>query len=148
MISDTYKIGQGKTYKYRVSNKKHLHPISHQPGTYLLFGNLGSGKSQFVSAIATKSYYGFFKVNKKTEIEKNDEGKEYTSKYITPTNLMFEKRLDILENQFNNLISSTWSYLFDKKQQVEMSDLSKGMLDDVKKMKELSEKFQESDENS
>ena len=67
-------------------------------------------------------------------------------KYTKAKDLSIGNKIKRLEDQFNSLVSSTWNYIFDKKQHVEMSELSKGILDDVKKMQELLEKFQESDD--
>lgn len=57
-----------------------------------------------------------------------------------------ENRLERLEEQFNNLVSSTWSYLFSERDIEEMRELSKGMLEGSKKMRELAEQLQEVDD--
>jgi hypothetical protein len=57
-----------------------------------------------------------------------------------------KNRLERLEKQFNNLVKSTWSYLFSKGDIEEMGELSKGMLESTKKMRELAEQLQEADD--
>jgi len=57
-----------------------------------------------------------------------------------------EKRLERLEEQFNNLASSTWSFLFSERESEQMRELSKGMLEGSKKMRELAEQLQEVDD--
>lgn len=59
---------------------------------------------------------------------------------------ILENRLGILEEQFNKLVSSTWEYIFGKENIVKMSELSKGMLEDSKKIQELSEQLKEVDD--
>ena len=56
-----------------------------------------------------------------------------------------ENRINRLETQLNNLVTSTWSYIFDKEQQDEMNKLSREMIEDGKKIKQIFKKFQESD---
>jgi len=57
-----------------------------------------------------------------------------------------ENRLERLEKQFDELVKSTWSYLFSKRDVEEMGELSKGMLEDSKKMRELAQKLQDADD--
>lgn len=59
-----------------------------------------------------------------------------------------EKRLERLEKQFNKLVSSTWSYLFSKRDIKEMGELSNGMLEDSKRMRELAQQLQKTDDES
>lgn len=56
-----------------------------------------------------------------------------------------ENRLERLEEQFNELVSSTWGYIFDAKDVKEMKELSKGMVEDSKRIQELSEQLKEAD---
>ncbi len=59
---------------------------------------------------------------------------------------LFESRIEQLEERFNKLVSSTWGYLFSERDIEEMRDLSKGMLEGSKKMRELAEQLQEADD--
>jgi hypothetical protein len=59
-----------------------------------------------------------------------------------------ENRLERLEEQFNSLVSSTWDYLFSERDVKEMRELSKGILEDSKKMQELAQQLQEADDES
>jgi len=59
-----------------------------------------------------------------------------------------ENRLERLEEQFDKLVKSTWGYLFSEKDIKEMGELSKGMLEDSKKMQESAQQLQEADDES
>ena len=57
-----------------------------------------------------------------------------------------ENRLERLEKQFNNLVRSTWDYVFSQRDREKMKELSKGMLEGSKKLKELAKQLQETDD--
>lgn len=93
-----------------------------------------------------KGSFKVIEVNKRTERVSTRQISSYLRMLPAIPERSVEDRLERLEKQFNNLVRSTWGYLFAERDIKEMGELSKGMLEDSKKMRELAQKLQDTDD--
>ena len=114
----------------------HLKAISRLPARI-------EGKTSFIVASMTKSSLKFAETKGGIGTISFDRKPAYLQMPFVSRQQLFEGRIEHLEEQFNNLVSSTWGYLFTERDIKKMGELSKGMLEGSKKMRELAEQLQE-----
>lgn len=105
-------------------------------------------KADFIIANTAKGSFIVIETKKRAEPVSISGETWYATMPIVSREFSVEARLEKLEEQFNNLVRSTWSYLFTERDIKEMGELSKGMLEDSKKMQELAQQLQETDDKS
>jgi predicted site-specific integrase-resolvase len=107
-------------------------------------------KADFIIADTSKG--SFIAVNKIMKRSVRQVSAKQIASYLRMSVIVqkqpLENRIERLEEQFDKLIKSTWSYVFSKRDIEEMRELSKGMLADSKKMRELAQQLQEADDES
>lgn len=144
MVVDTRKFSHTTSYRPQIMCEEYLKSRFHlhlKTASYLPVGI--KSKADFIVRGAT---VGTFKVK---ELKKRTEPiniRRYMEMPILSRGSSVENRIERLEKQFNKLVSSTWSYLFNKRNVEEMAELSKGMLADSKRMQELAEQLEEADD--
>jgi hypothetical protein len=139
MMVNAYKFGHATLRRPQVTSDKYTKSAFywHLKSTSYLRGRI-EVDADFT--IADRSKGSFVVVGTK-------KGKTFhlQTAFIAPE-LSIEKRLERLEEQYDKLVKSTWSYLFSKKDIKEMGELSKGMLEGSKKMRELAEQLEKAED--
>ena len=107
------------------------------------YGARGSGKTNFMIASTVIGSFRAPEIERWAKQVSVRQNKWFVAVPIASQEPSVENRLKRLEENFNGLVKSTWGYLFTKRDIREMDELSKGMLEGSKKMRELAEKLQE-----
>lgn len=147
MVVNTHELGKTRFFKPQMISAKYFEPrvYAHlREADYLPLRT----KADFI--IADTSTGSFVVVEMKKSARQA--GARQIASYLRMPVIMrkqpLENRLERLEEQFNKLVESTWGHLFSERDIKEMRKLSKGMLEDSKKMRELAQQLQESDDES
>jgi len=147
MVVDARKFGYTMFLEPQTKSTEYLKSASHR--NLKVAGHLPiRTKADFIIANTAKGSFIVIETKKRTEPVSISGEKWYATMPIVSREFSVEARLEKLEEQFNNLVRSTWSYLFTERDIKEMGELSKGILEDSKKMQELAQQLQETDDKS
>lgn len=147
MAVDTHKLGDTMFRGSQIKSAKYLKAGFH--GHFKTESHLPVMAKAMADFITADTARGSFTVVEMKRNIKRASARQISS-YLRMLSVIpehsVEKRLERLEEEFNNLVSSTWNYLFSEGDIKEMRELSKGMLEGSKKMRELAEQLQEADD--
>lgn len=142
MVIDTHKSGHTMFYKSQIRGAEysksgfhgHLEAVSHLPVTT---------KADFIIGDTSKGSFRVLETKKRAEPVSIGGKTWYATMPTVSRDLSVETRLEKIEEQFDSLVRSTWSYVFSDRDVEEMRELSTAMLEESVTMQELAEKFRE-----
>jgi len=147
MVVDTHKLGytmfrgpQIKSAEYlKAGLHWHFKTASHLPV-------MAKAMTDFIIADTAKGSFTVVEVKRNVRRTSARQVSSYLRMLSVIPERSVEDRLERMENRFNDLVKSTWGYLFTERDIKEMEKLSKGMLEGSKKMRELAEQLQEAED--